>query len=329
MPLPSGLGPQCVGVRVVVRRLLPGQTGPTGGPAMTDLLGVMEEWTATTTTIRAEDGTRTVIALSDIVSGKPVPPRPSLRGRVAPEEAQLRAVASWPAVETSHVGQWLLRASGGYSARGNSALLVGDPGCPLPQALTEVRRFYADRGLPAWVQVVTGAPLQVDLERQGWQTAREGEADTLFLVAGVAAARRALRRLPPPAAAVVLEEDLTDRWLATDERAQQSPEAARAVLAGPPHVAFASALADGRVVARGRVARGEDDWAGLTALWVDPAHRRQGLGLAVAGELLAWAAEQGATTAYLQVLEDNRPARSLYERLGFSPHHAYRYLRPT
>ena len=37
MTLPSSLGPSCVGLRVVVRRALPGQTGPTGGPAMTDL----------------------------------------------------------------------------------------------------------------------------------------------------------------------------------------------------------------------------------------------------------------------------------------------------
>ena len=42
--LPSALGPQCVGLRVVVRRRLPGETGPSGGPRMTDVLGVMESW---------------------------------------------------------------------------------------------------------------------------------------------------------------------------------------------------------------------------------------------------------------------------------------------
>ena len=36
--VPSGLGPWCVGKRVVVRRRVPGSTGPSGGPAMTDLL---------------------------------------------------------------------------------------------------------------------------------------------------------------------------------------------------------------------------------------------------------------------------------------------------
>ena len=46
-----GLGPWCTGVRVVVRRILEGETGPTGGPAMTDLLGVLEEWGEPTITV--------------------------------------------------------------------------------------------------------------------------------------------------------------------------------------------------------------------------------------------------------------------------------------
>src|SRR5690242_10484842 len=72
MSNPPGLGPHCVGQRVVVRRVLPGRTGPSGGPAMTDLLGVMETWQPPTTTVRAQDGSVTEIALADIVSGKPV-----------------------------------------------------------------------------------------------------------------------------------------------------------------------------------------------------------------------------------------------------------------
>jgi ribosomal protein S18 acetylase RimI-like enzyme len=32
-------------------------------------------------------------------------------------------------------------------------------------------------------------------------------------------------------------------------------------------------------------------------------------------------------TAYLQVRGDNPPALALYDRLGFSAHHSYRYLR--
>ncbi len=45
-------------------------------------------------------------------------------------------------------------------------------------------------------------------------------------------------------------------------------------------------------------------------------------------ELLGWAAERGATTAYLQAEGANEAALALYRRLGFVTHHTYRYLTP-
>ena len=86
--VPSGLGPHCVGHRVVVRRRLPGRRGPSGGPALTDVLGVMEAWTDTTASVRREDGTLVEVARTDIVAGKPVPPRPSVRLRVPVADAE-------------------------------------------------------------------------------------------------------------------------------------------------------------------------------------------------------------------------------------------------
>jgi N-acetylglutamate synthase len=73
-----------VGKRVVVRRVLPGETGPSGGPAMTDVLGTCESWQEGVVTVRREDGSSVEIAVADIVSGKPVPPRPQRRARRSP-----------------------------------------------------------------------------------------------------------------------------------------------------------------------------------------------------------------------------------------------------
>ena len=72
-----------------------------------------------------------------------------------------------------------------------------------------------------------------------------------------------------------------------------------------------------------------DDWVGFRSLEVEESHRGQGLALAVMAALVEWGAAQGATTAYLQVLGDNAPARRLYEGMGFTPHHTYRYLTPA
>lgn len=97
-----GLGPHVVGQRVVVRRVVRGETGPSGGPAFTDLLGICESWTAESTVIRAEDGTLTEIALADIVAGKPVPPRPSRFRRLTDAEVDARCDALRDAPAADH-----------------------------------------------------------------------------------------------------------------------------------------------------------------------------------------------------------------------------------
>jgi GNAT superfamily N-acetyltransferase len=324
-----------VGRRVVVRRVLPGETGPTGGPAFTDVLGVMESWSGDSAAVRQEDGELVLIRVADIVSGKPVPPRPSIRLRVPVEVAERRALASWPARETEPLGQWLLRASDGYSARANSVLADGDPGVAFDTALSRVRAFYAQRGLAAWAQVVVGSEVHRGFQSAGWVLARPGEADSLFQLVSVSSALRVVRRvLQSSGTEVTLSATVDAAWLTGDPRAAEYGAAAVAVLEGPADVGFASVRLPGSddVVAIGRVARGagavagDDDWAGITNVWVSPAHRRQGLGTVVMGALLAWAAERGATTAYLQVRGDNKAGLEAYDRLGFVTHHAYRYL---
>lgn len=348
MSLPSALGPACVGLRVVVRTRVPGETGPSGGPAMTDVLGVLETWGAEHLTVRREDGTVVRLARADLVSGKAVPPRASVRHRVPAAEAARRALGSWPAVESVPLGDWLLRASGGFSARADSVFLTGDPGVPWDEAVATAAGFYADRGRPAWAQVLLGSPEAARAEAAGWSQARPGEADSLLQVASVAQAVRRTREIRSKdrseastydvagglngllndPGAVAVGAGVTEGWLATDDRARAHPEAARRVLEGPDHVAFATLERDGRVVARGRAAMPEgDDWVGVTDVWVDPAHRRGGLAYVVLAELLPWAAELGASTAYLQVRADNVAGLALYQRLGFVTHHAYRYLQ--
>ncbi|MGA8210214.1 MAG: GNAT family N-acetyltransferase, partial [Nocardioidaceae bacterium] len=98
------------------------------------------------------------------------------------------------------------------------------------------------------------------------------------------------------------------------------------VLQGPDEVGFAEVPAGaGELAARGRVA-GTGDWAGITDVWVSPRRRRQGLALVVLSALLDWAAERGATSAYLQVRGDNEAGLALYGSVGFRTHHTYRYL---
>jgi N-acetylglutamate synthase len=272
-----------------VRRVLPGETGPSGGPAMTDLLGVCTAWGDGRCVIAPEHGDPVEIRLADIVSGKPVPPRPSVRHRVSPLEAQRRALALWPDLDTESVGEWLLRRSPTSRARRANSVLAFVPS-GVPDAYERVVAFY-DRPIAA---VLPDSAEDALFRGHGWGP-ESGDADTLFQIASVAQVDRAMPDGLQPA--VVTEE-------------------------GGLAVARIDDLASG-------VAAYDRDWVGFRSIEVSPEHRRNGLGLAVMAALLEWGAEQGATTAYLQVLGDNAPALALYDGLGFRTHHAYRYLAPS
>ncbi|KAA1425712.1 GNAT family N-acetyltransferase [Nocardioides antri] len=294
------LGPHVVGRRVVIRRLLRGETGPSGGPAMTDLLGVCVAWGDGVCVVQPEDGPPVEIAISDIVSGKPVPPRPSVRMRVSARDAELHTASLWAAVETVPLGDWVLRTDpapiGRPRRRANSCLAMGDPGLPFAEAVEAVRRFYDERGRPSYAQVEAGSPEDDAFVAAGWVHDPTGDAE--HRLASLARVRRRIGRVP----------DLADL-------SAEGPRAVASITDGSATWARGEAAVDG-------------DWLGLHAIEVDPAHRRQGLATAVLAELLDWGAEQGATTVWLHVETDNAPALAWYDALELLPHHTCRYLMP-
>lgn len=290
------LGVHVIGKRVVVRRVLRGQTGPSGGPALTDLLGVCTSWGDGVCVVQPETGDPVRIAIADIISGKPVPPRASTRHRVPPLEAQTRALALFPDLHTESLGTWILRRSETSTARrANSVLAFGPSG--VADDYDRVVAFYESSSRQPIAAVLPDSPEDELFRGHGWGP-ESHDADTVFQIAGVAQASRGLRSGRARPTSVELVETTPD------------------VVAA--HIGdFASGIA-----------AYADDWVGFRAIEVSPSHRRQGLGLAIMATLLDWGAERGATTAYLQVLGDNTAALALYERLGFTQHHAYRYLAP-
>ncbi|MCM1975459.1 MULTISPECIES: GNAT family N-acetyltransferase [Streptomyces] len=310
-----------VGKRVSVRRL---NDPARAGEKFTDTVGVLASWDDGVLVITRKSGETVRIAESSLVAGKVVPSAPARRRGPAASYEELARVSTraWRPVESERLGAWELRAASGFTRRANSALPLGDPGLPLDDALTAVRRWYAARGLPAYVQTATGAEgtqelLCAELEKRGWT--REVTAELWI----GSLAPLADREEP---AGVVLSRTADEAWLARYQRKGLSDVALK-VLGSGPSVWFATVPGDGDVPAAIGRCVVDGRWAGFAAVEVDPALRRRGLASAVMAALAGRALQEGASAAWLQVEADNTGARALYAGMGFAAHHAYHHYR--
>ncbi|HEX6578562.1 MAG TPA: GNAT family N-acetyltransferase [Jiangellaceae bacterium] len=307
-----------VGRRVVVRYRLPAED------IATDVLGLLVERLAGALRIRRADGSVVDVPFVDVVAAKPVPARRVTRRDVRALETA--AAAGWRAPDTARLGGWLLRAAGGFTRRANSCLPLAAPGMPVHGAVGEVERWYAGRGMDPLFQVIIPLAEAVDahLDSLGWAGRSE---DVLVMTAPLGPVADAVR---PGLARVTVTAEPDDAWLAAYHyRGQTLPAHARHVLVDAETVGFASVDDGGRrvAIARGAVTDAPDGrrWVGITAVEVEPAARRRGLGTHVVAGTAVWARTHGASDVYLQVSADNAPALAAYQRLGFIEHHRYHY----
>jgi GNAT superfamily N-acetyltransferase len=239
-------------------------------------------------------------------------------------ELERIAAAGWPGTEHRRLGGWLLRAGHGFTGRANSALPLGSPGMTLDEGIATVRAFYRDRGLPARFQIPVGTPASGELDRAldrlDWVAAEEAAmlvAELTDMLDGCSG--------PQDLPTVELADVPSPEWLAGYRyRGTDLPPSSVAVLTAGDGPVFATLRENGERlgVARGIVAEG---WLGVTAVTVEPAHRRRGVATALMAGVGRWGRGSGAQQVYLQVAAENASAFALYGRLGFTEHHRYHY----
>ena len=341
----DALAEAALGSRVSVRYFL-GRPGPSGGPAMSDVVGILEATTdgsgedhPATWALRKADRTCAHVRTDTIASVRPAPGRIQ-RPRAADigiEQLEQIASTGWQPLERLVLGDWYLRAADGFTGRANSVLPLGDVGIPLDAALADIEAFYRTRALPAKIQVPLPLKAKLDesLDERGWMA----ENTTAVMTADIddVLARHDDRddrndrgdRIAPHA--VIFDDAPSDAWMATySYRGEPIPAIAKDVMTNTAHPVFVS-IADSDVsdggdelvaVARGAIA---GSWFGITALDVVSQHRRQRLATTLVHALLTHAREQGCRFIYLQVAKENVGARAMYDNLGFTQHHHYHY----
>ena len=340
----GALGPAAnplrLGARVVVRHRRP----PGSVPPLTDTVGVVVAVAVDDAAVHgaAVDGAAVTLETSrglvtilrtDVVATRAVPPRQTRPGpahtTISVDDLELLMTKGWSPVERAGLGDWVLRASGGFTGRGNSVLAIGDPTLPIPGAVDHVERWYAARQLPPRFHLDLPAgsrnpasagddPLGAELLSRGYRAVQP----TLTMTG----ASGGIPGLGADSPSVTTDARLGLDWLQTYARQRTIlPGVTEQLLTGSPAQLFASTGVAPTLTAVGRMSI-HPGWAGIHALWVDPDHRRQGLGQTVVRAMATLARDHRMPSMMLQVEAGNAPAVSLYENLGFTTHHAYVYL---
>ncbi len=293
---------------------------PDGSAA--DVVGWLDSVTDSDVSVITVDQIRHVLDRSTVLLARRAP---AARGapppeRVGPAELERHCISGWLAL-AEPLGDWTLRAAGGFTGRANSCHAVGDPGVPTAEAANRVVAFAHEHGIAPMAQVIAGSDEERALRALGW-------VETYVPVLVLAARLADLLADHPPPAGVRVTERLGPSWrdaYAQSRPNKTDPDLLRMILDGNPPRAFASAGEPIFAIARGHLS---GDWLGLAAVWTSPHRRRQGWATRLTVALGHWAARRGARYAYMQVDVANQRAIRTYERLGFARHHGYLYLAP-
>jgi GNAT superfamily N-acetyltransferase len=234
------------------------------------------------------------------------------------ERAGLKA---WPGIEVEWDGNWVRRATLGYTQRANSVQSL-DPrdDANAVARLTDAAAWFEARGLPPIFRVtpLAGPGIIAALDAAGW---RAHDASHLFAMELNSIEPDERGRLYEPLDPEFLRVQQTLQGCA-DERLERMRRLLEMIeTPGKGVVLFG---ADGAPVASGLMVIA--DGIVVTGLvFTDPAQRRKGFGAAMMRTGLAWAHAAGASIAALNVAADNPDAHALYHRLGYTRQYDYSY----
>ena len=244
----------------------------------------------------------------------------------------------WPAAETVEFDGWLLRATVGFTHRGNSVATVAPTWIPKPATsdvdervalalrIARVEAWYAGHGLPPMFQIGPASlPAGLDemLAERGYQ--RTGEA-----LLALATPDELLEATPHKHGfEVSISASASPAWLELGIQAgglSAYPDPYHGVLRRLGSRCRFMLVRDvkGAPVASCLVVSAEDRLA-LHSMLTLPTARRRGAARAMLQALARTARGEATRELYLLVETDNEPARALYSKCGFRELYPYHY----
>ncbi|KTD85562.1 GNAT family N-acetyltransferase [Paenibacillus etheri] len=233
---------------------------------------------------------------------------------------------TWPAEQSVLLNGWVLRTAAGYTKRANSVNpLYGTESshADLTDQIKLAEQYYKDAGLkPVFKMTPYIQPANLDevLADRGY-TIVEPSSVRILDLEGLAASELRFQ--------VQIQENLTEEWLNAFTELAELSVANRSTLT---RMLSASLLQQGYILlfndgvptacGLGIIQNG---YIGLFDIITATDQRRHGMAKQLLLALLHWGKTQGATTAFLQVVQANAGASALYDKLGFKEIYQYWY----
>lgn len=238
------------------------------------------------------------------------------------EEAALNA---WPAIHQTFFDGWVLRFSMGYTKRANSVNPLYTTTLDLKEKVEICEDIYARQGLPPIFRITPLAADELDsvLEGCGYRKINLTHVMILDL---------SRQNLTEPIDLELRDLPL-EQWMGVYSAVSGSvigKQPGHAEILGGilnPHL-MAALEKSGQWIACGLGVL-ERDLFGLFDIVTHANNRNQGFGTRLIKGMLGWAKSQGGAVSYLQVMDENIPARRLYRRLGFKDVYSYWYRVPS
>ena len=172
----------------------------------TDVIGWIEALDATSVRLSSSDQQLHVIERSKIIAARRVPAAaggPDPR-RISAADLQRHALLGWLGWHEP-LGEWTLRAAGGFTRRANSCHAVGDPGIPIRQAADQIIGFAVTHDIAPMAQVIEESSEEQALRDVGWASSDQPTAVLVTRLADFLAAR-------PADVAVEITQTLEPGW---------------------------------------------------------------------------------------------------------------------
>jgi len=233
------------------------------------------------------------------------------------------ALNTWPAEQTLLLNGWLLRYASGYTKRSNSVNpLHFREGRDVYGSIQLAEEFFASVGLDSVFKITPFAvPGDLDriLEQLGYAVV---DPSSMMLLD--------LEKIPEPTLdTVIIESQVNEEWMDRlaffNHLSEEHRNIAERLLAESTlQQGFATVYRDHVPVACG-LGVVQHRYIGLYDIVTHDRYRRQGFGEQLILHLLKWGRAHGATHSFLQVVQRNEPALSLYQKLGYQAIYSYWY----